>query len=172
LTADERVVSDDAGCILLGKEHEVSFKQLYEALFPAAYYSAERMIHMIGRTHQVLVVAEGEKVLGFAVVTAEGRESVGEVQFVGVREGSQRQGYGRRLLLSAIDWLVEQAGASRICLNVGEELMNARDLYESVGFKLRFKGVGMSKRVGEAQHSHSRTNVAKNACLSHCCNTP
>jgi hypothetical protein len=38
LTSNQRFVPDDGGCIVLGKEHETSFKRLYEALFPAAYY--------------------------------------------------------------------------------------------------------------------------------------
>jgi ribosomal protein S18 acetylase RimI-like enzyme len=145
LMPEERVVSGDKGCTLLGKEHETSFKQLYEALFPAAYYSAERVIHMIGQSHQVLVVTEREEVLGFAVVSAEGSESAGEIQFFGVREDRRCQGYGRRLLLSAIDWLLDRAGVSRVCLNVGEELVHARRLYERVGFRLRFTGVGLEK---------------------------
>jgi GNAT superfamily N-acetyltransferase len=145
LTPDERVVSGGGGCTLLGKEHETSFKQLYGTLFPAAYYSAERVIQMIGGSHQVVVAAQGEEVLGFAVVSAEGDGAEGEVQFFGVREDSRRQGHGRRLLLSAIDWLLDRAGVSRVCLNVGEELVHARGLYERVGFRLRFTGVGLEK---------------------------
>jgi hypothetical protein len=49
------------------------------------------------------------------------------------------------LLLSAIDWLVDQAGVSGICLNVGEELAHARSLYERVGFRLRYAGIGLKK---------------------------
>jgi ribosomal protein S18 acetylase RimI-like enzyme len=145
LTPDERVVAGDPGCTVLGREHETFFKQLYDAVFPAAYYSAERVVQMIGQSHQVLVAAEGEKVFGFVVVSTEGSGSEGEIQFLGVREGCRRQGYGRRLLLSAIDWLLDKAGAPRIYLNVGGELVHARGLYESVGFRLQFTGVGLSK---------------------------
>jgi len=147
LTPEDRVVSGDEGCLLLGRKHETSFKQLYKALFPAAYYSAERVIHMVGHSHQVLVVAEGEEVLGFVVVSTEGSESAGEIQFFGVREDRRRQGYGRRLLLSAIDWLLDRAGVSWVYLNVGEELVHARHLYESAGFRLRFTGIGLEKTL-------------------------
>ena len=147
LTPDEKMMSGDNGCMLLTEQHEIAFKRLYEALFPAAYYSAERIIKMIGISHQVLVVAEGEEVLGFAVMSAEGSQSVGEIQFFGVREDCRRKGYGRRLLLAAIDWLVDKAGVSRVCLNVSEELVHARGLYESVGFRLRFTGIGLSKTL-------------------------
>jgi ribosomal protein S18 acetylase RimI-like enzyme len=145
LTPDERAVAEDRGCVPLRKEHESSFKQLYARLFPGAYYSAERVLQMIGESHQVLVVAEGEEVLGFAVVRAEGNESAGEIQFFGVREDCRRQGYGRRLLLSAVDWLLDRVGVSEICLNVGAELVHAQGLYESAGFRLRFIGIGLEK---------------------------
>jgi ribosomal protein S18 acetylase RimI-like enzyme len=102
---------------------------------------------MTGQSHRVLVVDDEEKVLGFAVVSVEGNGSTGEIQFFGVRENSRRQGYGTRLLLAAIDWLLDKAGVSRVCLNVGEELVHARGLYESVGFRLRFTGVGLSKTL-------------------------
>ncbi|MEJ2208734.1 MAG: GNAT family N-acetyltransferase [Anaerolineae bacterium] len=147
LAPEERVVSGDEACLPLGKEHETSFKQLYQALFPAAYYSADRIIDMVGQSHQVLVVAEGQEVLGFAVVSTEGSESAGEIQFFGVREDRRRQGYGRRLLLSAIDWLLDTAGVSGVSLNVGEELVHAQRLYESVGFRLRFAGIGLEKSL-------------------------
>jgi GNAT superfamily N-acetyltransferase len=145
LTSGERVVSGGGRCMPLEKEHEASFAQLYEALFPAAYYSAERIIQMLGQSHQVLVVAEAEEVLGFAVVSVEGDSSEGEIQFFGVREASRRQGHGRRLLLSATDWLFDRAGVSQVCLNVAEELAHARALYESVGFRLRYTGIGLQK---------------------------
>jgi ribosomal protein S18 acetylase RimI-like enzyme len=145
LAAGDRPARGGGGCTLLGREHEDAFKQLFQTLFAAAYYSPERIVGMIGQTHQVLVVPEGRDVLGFAVVSTEEGPSIGEVQFLGVREDRRRQGYGRQLLLSAIDWLVDQAGVSGIGLNVGEELAHARSLYERVGFRLRYAGIGLKK---------------------------
>jgi ribosomal protein S18 acetylase RimI-like enzyme len=147
LTPDERVVSGERDCVLLGQEQEASFRRLYDVLFPAAYYSAERIVHMMGKSHQVLVIAEGDQVLGFAVASVEGDLSSGEVQFLGVSEDCRRRGYGRRLLLSAIDWLLDEAGVPEVSLNVSQELVHARGLYESAGFKLRFAGIGFRKTL-------------------------
>ena len=113
-------------------------------MFPKAYYSADRVLDMDGQSHRVLVLSEGPRVLGFVVASTEDGET-GEVQFLGVAEGSRRRGYGRRLLLSGVDWLLDEAGVSRVTLNVGDELDHARGLYESVGFRLRFTGVGASR---------------------------
>ena len=107
LTPADRVVSGDRRCRLLGRQHEASFKRLYRALFPTAYYTGERVLEMIGQSHQVLVVAQGDEVLGFAVVSVDESLSMGEIQFLGVREEHRRQGVGRRLLLAAIDWLLD-----------------------------------------------------------------
>jgi len=148
LVPDERVVSGEGGCGMLEKVQEASFKELFKTLFPKAYYSADRIVDMIGQSHQVLVEAQGENVLGFAVVSVEGDQSEGELQFFGVREDHRRKGYGRKLLLSAIDWLVDQVGVKGVSLNVGDQLVHARDLYESVGFRLRFTGVGLEKNGG------------------------
>jgi GNAT superfamily N-acetyltransferase len=144
LAPEERAISESAGCSAIAAGQEGSFKQLYAALFPNAYYSAERVLEMIGHSHQVFVAAEGEQVLGFVVASgAEGQP--GEVQFLGVREDARRQGYGRCLLLSAVDWLLDVGRVPRVTLNVGDELVHAQELYESAGFRLRFTGVGLER---------------------------
>jgi ribosomal protein S18 acetylase RimI-like enzyme len=147
LIPDRRVPSGHGDGVLLGREHEPSFKRLYDALFPRAYYAAQRVIDMIGHSHQVIVAAQGRDVLGFVVMSVGDDRSAGEIQFLGVRQDRRRQGYGRRLLLSAIDWLLDEAGVAGICLNVSEELVGARSLYEGVGFELRFLGVGFRKAL-------------------------
>jgi ribosomal protein S18 acetylase RimI-like enzyme len=153
LTPDGRVPRGRGDGVLLGREHETSFKQLYDTLFPRAYYAPQRVIDMIGHGHQVIVAAQGWDVLGFVVMSVSDDLSAGEIQFLGVRQDRRCRGYGRRLLLSAIDWLLDEAGVAGICLNVSEELVGARSLYESVGFELRFLGVGFRKALGRPQAS-------------------
>jgi ribosomal protein S18 acetylase RimI-like enzyme len=138
-----RVVGE--GVVNLAEGHRNSFAALYASLFPAAYYSAERVVQMIGRSHNVLVVADGPDVLGFAVASLEVPGSAGEVQFLGVREDHRGRGVGRGLLSSAVDWLLDEAGAVRVALNVDDDLDAARGLYESVGFRLRFSGIGINR---------------------------
>jgi ribosomal protein S18 acetylase RimI-like enzyme len=131
----------------LQPQHEESFKPLFERLFPAAYYSGERVIRMIGQSHQVLVAAEGDEVVGFVAASVEGKGSPGEVQFLGVREDRRRLGLGKGLLLSAVDWLLNEAKVPWVGLNVNEDRIHARELYESVGFRLRFTGMGLEKNL-------------------------
>jgi ribosomal protein S18 acetylase RimI-like enzyme len=145
LTTDDRAVSSDRSYTLLDERHEASFIRLFDTLFPTAYYSGQRILRMLGGSHQVLVVADEGEVLGFAVVSIEKNLSMGEIQFLGVREDCRGRDYGKSLLLMTIDWLLDSVGVSRVSLSVGEELIHARSLYESVGFKLQFTGVGLQK---------------------------
>jgi GNAT superfamily N-acetyltransferase len=145
LTSADRVVSTEPSCDCLEPLHAPSFVQLYETMFPMAYYSGVRVVRMIGDSHQVFVVAEGAEVLGFAVVAVDEERTSGEIQFLGVHEECRRRGYGQRLLLSAIDWLLDEVGVTDVCLAVNERNTHALHLYEGVGFKLRNIGMGLTK---------------------------
>lgn len=145
LLPEDRICAGETDCTMLTGEQGASFIELYNQTFPNAYYSGERIIQMIGDSHQVMVIAEGNNVLGFVITSALGEGSPGEIQFLSVREGYRHKRYGRRLLLAGIDWLFNEMKAPRIFLNVSEDLIYARALYESVGFKLSYTGVGLRK---------------------------
>jgi ribosomal protein S18 acetylase RimI-like enzyme len=95
----------------------------------------------------VFVAVEKDEVVGFAVVSVDQSSATGEVQFLGVREDQRGQGYGKQLLLSATNWLLDKTNVPKIALNVADDLANARGLYESVGFTLKFTGVGLRKTL-------------------------
>ena len=145
ITAAERIPAMQTGCIQLDQSQADSFTVLYEALFPSAYYSASRLLRMLGTSHQVLVIAEQDHVLGFAVLFLDEQHTTGEIQFLGVKPDCQRRGYGRRLLLASIDWFFDVTGVQRVTLNVNAENEHARHLYESAGFRLRYTGIGISR---------------------------
>ena len=148
-------VSRASNIIYLQPQHEASFKSLFERLFPSAYYSGERVITMIGQSHRVLVAADGDEVAGFVVASCEGEGAPGEVQFLGVREDRRRQGFGRQLLLAAVDWLLNRADVPWVSLNVNEDRVHAQELYESVGFRLRFTGIGLHKTLSPSPASRA-----------------
>jgi ribosomal protein S18 acetylase RimI-like enzyme len=77
------------------------------------------------------------------VVLADG--AGGEIDFLGVREDSRRRGIGRKLLQRALYWLFEEKNVTPITLTVLGKNMEARSLYESVGFRLKYTGVGLRK---------------------------
>jgi ribosomal protein S18 acetylase RimI-like enzyme len=143
LTPSRRPGSGAGSGEIFHESHRTAFIELYRRLFPNAYYSGARVLEMIGVSHQVFVAAENREVIGFVVAAVDDSHTVGEIQFLGIGESHRGRGYGRGLLLSAIDWLFDSAEVSEIGLNVHDELAGPRQLYESVGFVLRFTGIGL-----------------------------
>lgn len=127
-----------------------SFKKLFLALFPIAYYSPERIRQMDGDSHRVFIILEADIVQGFVTLSLNRGSASGEIQFLGIRDECRGMGYGRRLLLAAVDWLIDQEGKSLVCLNVNDENDPAIALYETLGFELLYTGVGLSKLSGDA----------------------
>ena len=150
MRAEDMVASDSGRCSLLKKHQNDSFLRLYSELFPNTYYSGERILDMIGTSHLVFVIAESAEVLGFSIPTVDETRTRGEAQFVGVREDCRGRGYGRELLLAAVQWLVHDQHVSEVTLNVRDELTNARKLYEGVGFRLRYTGIPFRKMLSNS----------------------
>jgi ribosomal protein S18 acetylase RimI-like enzyme len=150
LSAPGPAMAENSRCIPLLPEFHESFDRLYRQLFPAGYYSGERMARMIGAGFQVLVVVDAGDVQGFVAAGVEEEAADGIVHFLGVRADCRGRGLGRSLLAAGVQWLLEEAKVSRVCLNVRAEKLETRRLYERAGFKLRFQGVSLRK-IGEGR---------------------
>lgn len=131
----------------LEARHRPSFFELFDALFPKAYFSRERLVDMQGESHEIFVTRAGDRVDGFCVAfrSADGRR--GEIQFLGVREDLRRKGLGRGLLDAGVTWL-RDVGVGDVALNVADAGAGARSLYEQAGFELRYTGVGLRSLTG------------------------
>lgn len=122
-----------------------SFFEVFNALFPDAYYSHERLLAMRGDSHEIFVESDGRGVVGFCVARRAPGENRGEIELVGVREGARRRGVGQGLIATGVSWL-RRVGTREISLNVADERSGARRLYEGVGFELRYSGVAYRLR--------------------------
>ncbi len=132
-----------------------SFFELFDALFPNAYYGHERLLEMQGKSLEIFVTLVGDQVVGFCVPYRAADARRGEIQFLGVHEDLRRTGLGGDLLAAGITWL-RGVGASEILLNVADAGTGARRLYEQVGFELQHTGVGF-KLVGRPDPESSDT---------------
>jgi ribosomal protein S18 acetylase RimI-like enzyme len=90
---------------------------------------------------EVRVAQQDGRVVGFIVFGCE-MPSCGEIKFLTVREDCRRRGWGRRLLLGAMQALA-LTPCERVMLSVDDVNVNARSLYESVGFRLVYSGASL-----------------------------
>ena len=105
------------------------------------------MIEQIDENNQVFVHLDKDQVLGYVYASASEDSQEGEIEFLCVREVARGRGIGRLLLKTALKWLFEEHSASLVTLTVNQENVNARALYESVGFKLSHTGIGVERKL-------------------------
>jgi ribosomal protein S18 acetylase RimI-like enzyme len=151
LASSDRVAEASQGCMPLQEEQQAAFIRLYETIFPAGYYSGERIVSMTGRSHQVFTRVEAGQLRGFVVASVDAGAASGEIQFLGVQDGWRGRGFGRSLLMAGVDWLFEQARVSAVNLNAWEDEPQPRRLYESAGFRPRFRGTALRKKLQDRE---------------------
>jgi ribosomal protein S18 acetylase RimI-like enzyme len=137
---DQPLVLPDP-CSTLKPHQAQEFINLHQAIFPQTYATGQRILDQIDDNHQVFVYARNDEVLGYLYAALEDSSGDGAIDFVGVRADARGQGIGRQLLHTALQWLFEVKHAPQATLVVNDDLTNARGLYETVGFSLKYTGV-------------------------------
>jgi len=122
-----------------------SFAALHDATFPTTWITGQGILSRLGSDYHAFVHASEGQVLGYLVASLELGSGEGIVEFLGVRPDARRQGIGRGLLETALRWFFEAKGVPRVNLVVADDQANARSLYESAGFALRYTGVHTRK---------------------------
>ena len=130
-----------SACDSLDPLHAQQFVALHDSVFPRTYATGQRILDKLDDAHRVFVHAEGDEVQGYAYAAIEEESGDGSVEFIGVREDARGKGLGRKLLQTALHWLFEVKQVPQATLVVNDDLTNARALYESVGFRLKYTGV-------------------------------
>jgi GNAT superfamily N-acetyltransferase len=143
--AVENQLEFSSNCKPLSPLHAQNFIALHESIFTQTYASGQRILDKIGENHQVFVYTQEDEILGYLYAAIEEDTGDGSIEFVGVREDIRGKGIGRKLLQTAFKWLFEEKMVHQITLVVNDNLTNARSLYESVGFRLKYTGVHARK---------------------------
>lgn len=128
----------------LPEEQVACFRALHETLFPQTYYTGQDILDQRDDEHQLFVCGAGEDVLGYVYATID-ENGEGYIDFVGVRDDARGRGLGKHLLLTALKWLFEAKSVQEVSLTVAGALTNARSLYESVGFGIKYTGLSARK---------------------------
>ena len=138
-----RAVPGDAAAISMILAR--SWKAAYAGMVPQDYldslgdgHSAKRVEkELASGTLNAFLLREGVTpagAVGFAPSRDESRAGWGEIQFLYVRPGFCRRGYGKKLLFAAVDAL-GRLGFETCFLWVLEQNRNARDFYSAAGFR-------------------------------------
>jgi len=122
-----------------------NFVALHESIFAQTYTTGQRILNKLDNNHQVFVYTQGDEFLGYLYASIEEDTGDGSVEFIGVQEDARGKGIGRQLLQTALQWLFEGKKVHQAILVVNDNLTNARSLYESVGFRLKYTGVHARK---------------------------
>ncbi len=117
------------------------FIDLHELSFPKTYYSGPEIIARLNAEQRVLVVAEGEKLLGYTYIEAKPEFGEGHIEFIAVDQEARGKGVGLTLLTSALSWLFSFESVSAIELVVDGANPTARSLYQRAGFTTRYEMV-------------------------------
>jgi ribosomal protein S18 acetylase RimI-like enzyme len=132
-------------CELLKPQQAQDFVALHQTIFPRTYATGQRILDKLGDSHQVFVYTHGNEILGYLYASSGEDSGDGSIEFIGVREDARGRGIGRQLLQTALQWLFDVKKVPQVMLVVNDDLANARSLYESVGFRLKYTGVHTRK---------------------------
>ena len=125
----------------MAARHHQAFARLHDAIFPNTYYTGSQIIGLQDERHRVWVRSEGNSVAGYIYTTDEEWGEEGLIEFLGVAETERGRGIGGSLLRTALAWLFEERGLPAVGLSVDDDNVNARGLYERVGFKHLYSGI-------------------------------
>ncbi len=135
------MADDRLECVELDLSAQSGFAELHDAIFPNTYYNGEQIISQLDANHRVWVcVSEGE-VKGYIFAINEPWAEEGYIEFLSVKGNARGQGLGGKLLTTALDWFFDECEMPQVGLTVSDENVNARGLYERVGFRLKYSGI-------------------------------
>lgn len=86
---------------------------------------------------KALIFCDNKKEIGHFILRPMADESIKTVRFgfIIVDSSIRGKGYGKQMLLSALEYAAKEFGAEKVTLGVFENNPNARKCYESVGFR-------------------------------------
>ena len=93
-------------------------------------------------SRRLFVFSDGKRCLGYVAASINDNPREGYIDLLAVDASVRNQGYGRRLLLTAAHWLIEEKGMPQVGLTVLDMRSDARELYARTGFQLLYSGVG------------------------------
>jgi ribosomal protein S18 acetylase RimI-like enzyme len=150
---DDAPPSAPNSCLTLQPQSQLDlaeqFCQLHDRLFPQVYIRGSEILAQLDDTHRIDLALHAGQVVGYCYHYADFNAQEGYIEYLGVAPAARGQGWGQRLLSTALDWHFNTLHLEQTSLTVDEENSNAQSLYERVGFRLETSGVNWRKEWGE-----------------------
>ncbi|MEO6653058.1 MAG: GNAT family N-acetyltransferase [Ilumatobacteraceae bacterium] len=105
---------------------------LHDELFPGTHTLGRQLVGHHDDRHPRLVSVSDGRVTGYVAVERQ-PDGSGYIDFVGVRPSERRRGLGRALVRAGVAALLA-IDADPVHLTVRDDIVGARELYESLGF--------------------------------------
>jgi ribosomal protein S18 acetylase RimI-like enzyme len=109
----------------------------------------EELLRERGPDRLIFAATEAGELVGYVAVSVQAGPLEGFVEYLGVGASARGRGIGRLLLERALRWSFEERGLPQVGLTVTDQNVNARGLYESVGFALEYTGLGFRRNREE-----------------------
>jgi ribosomal protein S18 acetylase RimI-like enzyme len=123
------------------------FTALHANLFPNTYYSGQQLVEKAKYPDNQLFIRTREgNLAGYIFIQARKSSQAAYIDFLGVDERVRREGIGRHLLASGLNWAFSHPEVQKVDLTVRASDVPAIRLYESMGFSAGRTVKGYRKR--------------------------
>jgi len=122
-----------------------SVRFLHELAFADSPLEIEPFMDSQDENRALFIFVQGSRCIGYVAASLNDSPREGSIDLLAVDASVRNQGYGRRLLLTAAHWLIQERGMPRVGLTVRDMRADARQLYQRSGFALLYTGVGYSR---------------------------
>jgi len=128
-------------------------RALHQLAFPDSPLAIEAFMDASDESRCLFVCSDGGRCLGYIAASINDSPLEGYIDLLAVDASVRNRGFGRRLLLTAAHWLIEERGMPQVGLTVRDMRADARRLYQRSGFELLYAGVGYSRENGSGRRS-------------------
>ena len=135
---------------------QAGVRALHDLAFPDSPGTIEPFMNGQNGNRRLFVFSDGDRCLGYVAASVNDNPREGYIDLLAVDASIRNQGYGRRLLLTAAHWLIEEKSMPQVGLTVLDMRSDTRELYARTGFQLLYSGVGYFRQARNSRvESHS-----------------
>lgn len=123
----------------ISDEFHHGFISLHNEYFPSTYYSGEEILTRLNKEQKVFIAVMNGELCGYVFCEASPVHGEGEIHYIAVSSKVRTKGIGRSLLLKGLQFLFSFKEIQMISLCVDSENIAAIKLYQSSGFKEKYR---------------------------------